>query len=113
MMSGEHDDDGPERFRAYVEAKQRNIDWPDTLRNSSSVDGFLWKGSKHLTGVQRAGLWIFGIFFLFASVGLALTAWEQHAGLALLPVAFGLFIAARLIRNACRQNSPRPRDEEL
>jgi hypothetical protein len=113
MMGDEHDDDGPERFRAYVEAKQRNIDWPDTLRNGSSIDGFLWKGSTHLTGIQRAGIWIFGILFLFASLGLALVAWEQHSGLAILPVAFGLFIAARLIRNACRRNSPHPRDEEF
>ena len=27
-MSDEHGEDGPERFRQYVEAKQRNIDWP-------------------------------------------------------------------------------------
>ena len=112
-MSDEHDDDGPERFRAYAEAKQRNIDWPDTLRNSSNVDALLWKGSTHLTGIQRAGIWICGIFFLLASFGLALIAWEQHAGLAILPVAFGLFIAARLIRNACRRNSPRAKDEEF
>jgi hypothetical protein len=52
-------------------------------------------------------------FFLLASFGLALIAWEQHAGLAILPVAFGLFIAARLIRNACRRNSPRAKDEEF
>lgn len=112
-MSNEHHDDGPERFRSYIEAKQRNTDWPDTLRNGSNVDAVLWKGSTRLTGIQRAGIWIFGIFFLLASFGLALTAWERHSGLALLPVAFSLFIAARLIRNACRRNSPRPKDEEF
>jgi hypothetical protein len=106
-MSDEHDDDdGPERFRAYVEAKQRNADWPDAMRNSSAVDALLWKGSPHLTKIQRVALVVFGIFFLFASGGLALTAWERHSGLLLLPVGFGLFISARLIRNACRRNFP-------
>jgi hypothetical protein len=77
------------------------------------MDALLWKGSTHLTRLQRAGIWVFAVTFLFASAGLALIAWEQHSGLALLPVAFGLFIAARLIRNACRRNVPRPIDEEF
>jgi hypothetical protein len=111
-MNDVHNEDGLERFRSYVEAKQRNIDWTDTLRNGSSVDALLWKGSAHLTGIQRAGIWIFGILFLFASLGLALIVWETHSGLAVLPVAFGLFISARLIRNACRRNSPPAQDED-
>jgi hypothetical protein len=111
-MSDEHDKDGPERFRQYVEAKQRNIDWPDAMRNSSAVDALLWKGSPHLTKIQRVGILVFGIFFLFASGGLALTAWERHSGMALLPVGFGLFISARLIRNACRRNFSPPKNDE-
>ena len=112
-MSDEHDDDGPERFRAFVEAKQRNIDWPDTLRNSSNVDALLWKGSAHLTGIQRAGLWTFGIAFIFISTGTVLIAWEQHSAFVLVPAGLCVFIGARLIRNACRRNSPGPRDEEF
>lgn len=112
-MNNEHDEDGPERFREYVEAKQRNTDWPDAMRNSSGVDALLWKGSGHLTGVQRAGIWVFAVMFLFASLGLALIAWETHSGLAVVPVAFGLFISARLIRNACRRNALQTRGEEF
>jgi hypothetical protein len=113
MMSEELGDEGPERFRSYVEAKQRNIDWTDTLRNSSSVDALLWKGSERLTKIQRAGIWAFAMMFLFAGIGLAFVAWEQRTGFALLLAAFSILIAARLIRNACRRNSPKDRDEEL
>jgi hypothetical protein len=109
---GEHDEDGPERFRSYVEAKQRNIDWPDALRNSSSVDALLWKGSTHLTGIQRAGLWTFGIFFIVVSAGTVLVAWERRSAFVLVPAGFSLFIGARLIRNAGRRNSPQAQDEE-
>jgi hypothetical protein len=104
-MSNEHDGDGPEHFRQYVEAKQRNIDWPDAMRNSSGVDALLWKGSTRMTGIQRAGIWVFAIFFLLASIGTALVAWERRSALVLLPAAFSFFIAARLIRNACQRNS--------
>lgn len=111
-MNDEHDEDGPERFRSYVEAKQRNIDWTDTLRNSSGVDGLLWKGSGNLTLIQRAGIWLFALSFLLAGAGSALVAWEKRSGFALLPAAFCILIAARLICNACRRNSPQGRDEE-
>ena len=104
-MSDEHHDDGPERFRAYVEAKQRNTVWPDPLRNSAGVDALLWKGSTRMTGIQRTGIWVFAIFFLIASIGTALVAWERRSAFVLLPAAFSFFIAARLVRNACRRNS--------
>jgi hypothetical protein len=111
-MSDEHDDDhGAERFRAYVEAKQRNVDWPDAVRNSSGVDALLWKGSTRMTGIQRAGIWVFAVFFLFVSIGTVLVAWERRSAFVLLPAAFSFFIAARLIRNACRRNSSP--DQEL
>jgi hypothetical protein len=111
-MSDEHDDDhGAERFRAYVEAKQRNVDWPDAVRNSSGVDALLWKGSTRMTGIQRAGIWVFAVFFVFVSIGTVLVAWERRSAFVLLPAAFSFLIAARLIRNACRRNSSP--DQEL
>ena len=36
--------------------------------NSSSVDGFLWKGSENAPLVQRIGAWIFGFFFMLMGV---------------------------------------------
>jgi hypothetical protein len=84
-MNDEHGEDGPERFRSYLEAKQRNIDWFDVMRNGSTLDAFLWKGTTHLTRIQRAGLWTFGIMFIFISTGTALIAWEQHSAFVLVP----------------------------
>jgi hypothetical protein len=109
-MSDEHGEDGPERFRQYVEAKQRNIDWPGAVRNSSGVDALLWKGSTRMTGIQRAGIWVFAVFFLFVAIGTALVAWERRSAFVLLPAAFSFFIAARSIRNACRRNSSPDRE---
>lgn len=43
---------------------QRNIVFPDTVRNGRSVDLFLWKGSAHPTLVQRIGARTFGVMFM-------------------------------------------------
>src|SRR4051794_17621387 len=50
-------------------ASQRNIVFPDTVRNGRSVDAFLWRGSPHPPLVQRIGAWMFGLVFM----GLGLT----------------------------------------
>ena len=44
--------------------RQRNVVFPDTLRNARSVDAFLWKGSPNPTLVQRVGAWVFGLTFI-------------------------------------------------
>jgi hypothetical protein len=44
--------------------RQRNVVFPDTVRNARSVDAFLWKGSPNPTRVQRVGAWLFGITFI-------------------------------------------------
>jgi hypothetical protein len=62
-----------------IEAKQRNTVWPDTLRNSRSVDEFLWKGSSDAPLVQRAGAWIFGLTFILLSLALLDVAYEKQA----------------------------------
>jgi hypothetical protein len=41
--------------------RQRNIVFPDTVRNARSVDAFLWKGSPNPTRVQQIGAWLFGL----------------------------------------------------
>jgi hypothetical protein len=53
-----------------LKARQRNTLWPDTMINSSSVDGFLWKGSENPPLVQRMGAWIFGITFMLLGMGM-------------------------------------------
>ena len=54
-------------------AKQSNTIWPDTLRNTPSVDRLLWHGSPDATLVQRIGSLIFGLAFF--SIGLAFSYW--------------------------------------
>ena len=44
--------------------RQRNIVFPDTVRNARSVDAFLWKGSPNPTRVQSVGAWLFGVTFI-------------------------------------------------
>src|ERR1700760_4352253 len=53
-----------------IKAKQRNIVWPDTLRNGGSVDEFLWKGSSDASLVQRIGAWVFGFTFMLLAIAL-------------------------------------------
>jgi hypothetical protein len=45
-------------------AKQRNVVFPDTVRNARSVDAFLWRGSPDAPLVQRIGAWLFGSMFV-------------------------------------------------
>ncbi len=54
----------PRKFIEELRAKQRNIVWPETLRNGRSVDAFFWRGFSAPTLVQRIGAWLFGLTFL-------------------------------------------------
>jgi hypothetical protein len=48
--------------------RQRNIVFPDTVRNTRSADVFFWKGSSHPTLVQRIAAWMFGLAFMAAGM---------------------------------------------
>jgi hypothetical protein len=48
-----HKADGQHSFIETVKARQRNVVWPDPLRNSRAVDVFLWRGSTKPPLVQR------------------------------------------------------------
>jgi hypothetical protein len=69
-MKNKTDNSEQERLVEEIEAKQRNTVWPDTIKNSSSVDAFLWKGSPDATLVQRIGAWIFGLAFMIAGLAI-------------------------------------------
>ena len=51
-----------------IETRQRNTVWPDTLRNGSLVDAFVWRGSPNATYIQRIGTALFGLLFLCPAV---------------------------------------------
>jgi len=72
-MSGHRDMD---KFIDESRARQRNIVFPDTVRNGRSVDAFLWKGFPNPTLVQRIGAWLFGL--LFMAYGLVLLGLAVH-----------------------------------
>jgi hypothetical protein len=63
-----------------MQAKQRNVVWPDTLRNGRSVDAFFWKGSPTAPFVQRLGAFLFGLGFLSLGAALLGSALEVKTG---------------------------------
>jgi hypothetical protein len=49
------------QWERELEASQRNIVFPDTVRNDRFVNDLLWKGSPHATVVQRIGIALIGL----------------------------------------------------
>jgi cytochrome c biogenesis protein CcdA len=96
-----------ERLIEEIEAKQRNTVWPDTLRNGSSVDEFLWKGSSNAPLVQRIGAWIFGLTFMLLGAGLIEIDRESTPERkSLLPVICGVLVimlGVRIFLNGFRK----------
>jgi len=87
-----HHQEGHAELLAEVESRQRNIVWPDTMRNSRGMDELLWKGSLTATKVQRVGIAVWGLLFL--SLGLFfmfVLGPEQHS---IMEVVFGLLLVA-------------------
>jgi magnesium-transporting ATPase (P-type) len=66
-----------DRIREEAEAKQRGVMWPDMLRQSRSIDGFLWNGDRKATPVQRAALVLYSLMFLFV-VFLSIVIWIKN-----------------------------------
>jgi hypothetical protein len=66
------DEEKPRKdFEEYTEElreKQRNLVFPQTMKNSRSVDWFLWHGVENPTLVQRIAAWLFGGTFIFAGL---------------------------------------------
>lgn len=52
---------------AEIEKKQRNLTWPDAMRNSRGVDALFFKGNPDAPMVQRIGCWIFGCSMFFVT----------------------------------------------
>src|SRR5216684_2671063 len=70
----------PADQRAFIDDvrdRQKNILWPDTMRNARSVDEYLWKGSENAPLVQRIGAWLFGLSLIGLGLEL-LIRFRQH-----------------------------------
>jgi hypothetical protein len=95
-----------------IEAKQKNTVWPDTLRNSRSVDAFLWKGDPGAPLVQRMGAWIFGLFFILAGLGWVDVAYEKES------IVFGVLsigwflVGAKIFLNGFRKRTTQKNKEK-
>jgi hypothetical protein len=88
-----------------VNARQENVLWPDTVRNTAAVDGYLWKGNPKATKVQRAGSLICGLFVLGIALVCITVAYQGASfniatAVVLLFGAGFTYLGCRVIRNA-------------
>ncbi len=109
-MTYGHDND---EMLEELHRKQGAAKWPETLEAGRSVDEFLWKGDPKATPVQRIGLAIYGVGFLFLFV-IAIVIivvgrdWPDIIGGLVGGTPSGIF-AFRFLRNAFRGNTHRSR----
>ncbi len=93
-----------EEIREDIDAKQRATVWPDTLRNGSSVDAFLWRGDPRAKPIQRAGLVVFGLTFLLLAIAIGSIPFDRDFPdgwvVDFLLALFLLLLSMRLFRNA-------------
>lgn len=91
-------------YMESVRARQRNLIWPDVLRNSRSVDEFLWKGARDAPLVQRIGAVIVALAYLIVVLAFISLAIEQGSWFigAFAAIPFG--VGAWFIRNALMRN---------
>ena len=99
-----HNQKGVPSLIEEVKAKQRNIVWPDPIRNSRTVDAFLWRGSPNATTVQRIGAGIFGLFFLSIGIATVVLAYERQSLIHLLVGLFSCVVGIRVTSNAFRRS---------
>jgi hypothetical protein len=91
-----------------VEFKQRNTTWPDAMINASRVDEVLWKGSRHITKVQRVGVASLGIALVLGGIcipgSIDITQEGWWIGI---PIATGfILVGCKLLWNSIRKNDP-------
>ena len=87
-------------------ASQRNIVFPDTVRNGRAVDVFLWRGSPNPPLVQRIGAWMLGLLFMgFGLAFLYLAREDRHGDGLIFSLVVGLIalasflVGVRIFRN--------------
>jgi len=67
-----------DKFIDETRASQRNIVFPDTVRNGRAVDAFLLRGSPNPPLVQRIVAWMLGIVFMGCGIAVLNTAIEDR-----------------------------------
>ena len=103
----EHHED-LDNFIDEMKGKQRNIVFPDTVRNQRGMYAFLWRGSPHPTLVQRIAAGILGLFFLaqgIAAFSAAARANKATSWISALVAVPWILIAAKILRNGFRNRN--------
>lgn len=103
-----------DKFIDESRARQRNIVFPDTVRNGRLIDAFLWKGSPNPPFVQRIAAWMLGL--LFVGMGLAFLplaalapdedSWFGYGAMMLISL-FCVLVGIRIFRNGFPRSSKR------
>ena len=91
---------------SYIEdlqARQRNLIWPDVLRGGRAVDELLWKGARDAPLVQRIGAVILAIMYIMIAALIVDVAVEQGKWFIGVAAIFFFGAGAWFIRNALRK----------
>ena len=99
-----------DKFIDETRASQRNIVFPDTVRNGRSVDVFFWRGSPAPTLVQRIAAWMLGLTFIgngLVLFGLAVRMRPESWGVSWI-MTFGSFCSILIGMRTFRNGFPRP-----
>jgi hypothetical protein len=85
-----------------AERRQRNILPPDTIRNGTAVEGFLVRGDRPFTPVQRTAAIILGVCFCAPGVGgfVATAMVLAHPSQLDSPRLFWIFLPVALVVSA-------------
>jgi len=105
------------KWNTEFEQRQRNLLPEDTIPNAAAVEGYIIRGDKRLTGVQRAGALVLGIVYSLPGLGGLVAAFLLLFGndpsfskwgklllsLGVLVISCGwLYISIRMMLNAIR-----------
>jgi hypothetical protein len=88
-----------DKFIDGVRARQRNIVFPDTVRNERPLFDFFWNGAPDPPMVQRIGAWMAGLFLVVAGLFAALSARDGGNWLRLTTSLISVCLGIRIFRN--------------
>lgn len=91
-----------DRFIADFERRQRNIVFPDTVRNERFLFQFLWRGSPTASRVQRAGAFLCGCVTVLISIDSFLMARQDGSRVLGAFALLNFAVACRILYAAWR-----------
>jgi hypothetical protein len=89
----------PDKFIDEIRARQRNIVFPDTVRNERPLFDFFWNGAPDPPMVQRIGAWMAGLFLVVTGLLAALSARDGGNLLGLGTSLISVGVGIRIFRN--------------